>query len=221
LFQIKICGITRVEDAVAAAGYGADAIGLNFYEKSSRYVKPDQAALISDALPAGVCRVGVFVNSPVEDVARIAETAQLDVIQLHGDEPAGMLGELKQWPVIRAFRCRDAGLGLVTDFIDQCNILGAAPAAVLLDAYAEGVYGGTGHRLDWNALSAQSDDLGQPPFILAGGLTPTNVGRAIDTVCPLAVDTASGVESAPGIKDPIMMRDFIAQAVAAFGRRGK
>jgi len=200
--MVKVCGVTSVADALLAAEAGADAIGLNFSPHSPRRVAIDVAATISAALPAGVCRVGVFVDAPREEVRAIAAQVGLDALQFHGSEdPASCAG----WhcKTIKALRVRDA---------DTLARAGAyAVDLILADAYVEGRFGGTGQRVpaDW-LVSVPSERL-----ILAGGLTPDNVADAIRAVRPLAVDVASGVERAPGVKDREKVERFIANAKTA------
>ncbi len=145
MFRIKICGITTPADAAAAAEAGADAIGLNFYPLSPRYVSQIQAEEIIAALPAGVARVGVFVNSPCAEVRTIAIRLKLDQVQIHGDERPSFLGELQGLATIRAFRCGGDVQGVI-DYLDQCDRLACLPQAILIDAHCPGQFGGTGAR---------------------------------------------------------------------------
>jgi phosphoribosylanthranilate isomerase len=217
MFHIKICGITRVDDALAAAQAGADAIGLNFYPASPRFVSPAQAEAIVAAELPGVVKVGLFVGSDAREVCETFDRLKLDLIQLHGDEPPEYLAHLGGRPVMRAFRLGPAGLSPVVTYLDDCRRLGCLPRLVLLDAYTPGVYGGTGEIADW-AVAAEYRAMDQvPPLVLAGGLTPQNVTRAIRSVRPAAVDTASGVESSPGRKDPAAVAAFVRVAREAFG----
>jgi phosphoribosylanthranilate isomerase len=245
LFQVKICGITRAEDALLAADAGADAIGLNFFEGSPRFVTLEAAAAIVNALRSGQGNqrpkvVGVFVNAEPALIFEAMRTLQLDAIQLHGDEPpqaiaalsgmsnlfslGGMAEGRSPLQIVRAFRCRDEGLPTVSEYLCQCEAirpemtggLSTLPHAVLLDAYTPGAYGGTGHVIDWHSVRRDRDLLMGLPLILAGGLTADNVGQAIETAQPDAVDTASGVESSPGVKDASKTRSFVAAARAAF-----
>ena len=213
MFRIKICGITSVEDALLAAEAGADAIGLNFYDKSPRYVTAEKAKEISDALPAGVAKVGVFVNSLPKGIIATVNRVGLTAVQLHGDEGPDFLAGLGKLPVIKAFRCKESTLDSVKAFLDLCGE-SSQPIAVLLDAHAPGNYGGTGQILDWAGLARERNKLLGLPLILAGGLTSQNVAEAISLARPDAVDTASGVESAPGKKDPEKVRPFVAAAKA-------
>jgi phosphoribosylanthranilate isomerase len=200
--RVKICGVTRVADAVHAARAGADAIGLNFFPGSPRCVSLETAAAIAGALPAGVCRVGVFVDAPRDQIAAVAAQVGLDALQFHGAEPRALCGGWDR-KTIKAIR------------VDGPQALAAAadyPVDYLLaDAHVAGQAGGTGRRVPVAWL------VGVPRqrLILAGGLTPDSVAEAVRAVRPAAVDVASGVESAPGIKDPEKVERFIANARTA------
>jgi phosphoribosylanthranilate isomerase len=215
-FQIKICGLTRVEDVREAAAAGADAIGINFYAGSRRFVEPRNAQHLVAAAPRKMTKVGVFVNADVETVCGIYDALGLDLIQLHGDEPPEFLAELGNRPIIRAFRVDDRGLAPVAAYLAECVRLNSRPRAVLLDAYHPNQFGGTGQPADWPTIAAQRHLINEYPLVLAGGLTPQNVATAIKTVQPTAVDTASGVESQPGHKDPDQMQQFVSAARTAF-----
>jgi phosphoribosylanthranilate isomerase len=217
VFQVKICGVTSVGDALAACAAGADALGLNLFSGSKRYVIEEEARRIASALPAEVLKVGVFVNAEAAHVRRCAETLHLDLVQLHGDEPPEYLAQLAGQPVLKAFRLSSDGLASVQQYLNRCRQLDCLPAMVLLDAFQAGEYGGTGLALDWPALADWRKRLPEVGLVLAGGLTPENVAQAIQTVRPSAVDTASGVETAPGIKDPAQMQAYITAARQAFG----
>ncbi|MEX2172927.1 MAG: phosphoribosylanthranilate isomerase [Pirellulaceae bacterium] len=224
MYRIKICGIASTGDALLAAEAGADAIGLNFYEQSPRFVSPQRASEIvaavrRDYAPDRLAIFGVFVNAPAEQVLQ-AVPGEIDV-QLHGDEPAELLAELRQQGIgprslVRAFRSADGNLAAAASYLQTCQRLGALPQAVLLDAHHPGTYGGTGQRLDWKLVRDASDQLAGLPIVLAGGLTPDNVAEAIRAARPAAVDTASGVEASPGKKDAAKVRAFVAQARQAF-----
>jgi phosphoribosylanthranilate isomerase len=229
MFHIKICGITSPEDALGVTLAGADAIGLNFYGRSPRFVKMETARRIVEALDGsrdtpdatsnhphplplshaflrkererGVVKVGLFVDTPAGEVCEIFDDLGLDLVQLHGDQPPGFLTQLGGRPVMRAFRLGPEGLAPVRAYLDECRSLGCLPKLVLLDACTPGAYGGTGQVADWTAAAKYHDDPAFPPLVLAGGLTPANVAAAIRAVRPLAVDVASGVEWAPGRKD--------------------
>jgi phosphoribosylanthranilate isomerase len=218
LFQIKICGITTVDDAVVAVEAGADAIGLNFWPQSKRRVGADTAREISAKL-RDVVRVGVFVNATADDITRTADAVDLDWIQLHGDEPAELLAQLPgQLKVMRAFRCGEDGLKSASLFLSKCRNLERVPDAVLADADAGAEYGGTGRIANWSQIVSERDQLGGVPMILAGGLTPQNVAEAIAATRPDGVDVASGVESRPGVKDAKLVREFIDAARLGFSQ---
>jgi phosphoribosylanthranilate isomerase len=196
--RIKICGITRLADALAAVEAGADALGFNFYEGSPRYVPVKTAADISRQLPSFILRVGVFVNADEDFVMRAIGECGLTLLQFHGEEPPDFclrFGLLS----MKAFRIRDAGsLQLIPQFHTD---------AYLLDAWSPDARGGTGGAFNWD-LAIEAQRFGKPIF-LAGGLTPENVGDAVRRVRPFGVDVASGVESAPGKKDAAKMQAFV------------
>lgn len=194
----KICGITRVEDALVAAEAGADAIGLVFYAKSPRAVSVQQARAIVAALPPFVTTVGLFVNASRCELTEILEAVPLDLLQFHGDEAAADCAGYHR-PYIKALRVRPG-----EDIRARCAEYPQA-AGVLLDTFVAGVPGGTGEAFDWSLVP---DDPGCP-IILAGGLTPENVGRAIRQVRPWAVDVSGGVEAQKGIKDAEKVRAFV------------
>ena len=220
MFRTKICGITGTRDAVGAARAGADAIGLNFYRPSPRFVEPQRAAEIVGALPPDVVKVGLFVNASPREICDSFDRLRLDLVQLHGDEPPELLAELGGRPVMRAFRVGPDGLRPVETYLAECRRRECTPRMVLVDARLKGIFGGTGQVADWEALASYPTDGSMPPLVLAGGLTPDNVAEAVRTVRPAAVDTASGVESAPGRKDPALVRQFVAAALAAFESTG-
>ncbi len=215
MFRIKICGITSSADALLAAEAGADAIGLNFYPPSPRSLTSEQAGEICQQISGTLQRIGVFVNQGEDEIRHCVESLQLDAVQLHGDEPAELIKALHPIPVIRAFRCQEPGLAEVRTSLDALGKIEAMPAAVLLDAHHPGQYGGTGRVLDWQHIDLVDGMIDGCPLILSGGLTPRNVGTAIQQARPWAVDTASGVESEPGHKDPELLRQFMAEAQAA------
>jgi len=201
--RVKICGITRLEDALAAAEAGADALGFNFWPGSKRHVHPEDAQAIIGRLPPFVTPVGVFVNQEPVEVLHLSALARVTVVQLHGDEePRDCAGHVL--PVIKAFR-----IGGPADLAPIARYHRAA--AVLLDAPGEG-FGGSGQTFDW-ALARQAT--GGKPILLAGGLTPENVTAAVRAVRPWAVDVASGVESAPGVKDHDKLARFVRAAKEA------
>jgi phosphoribosylanthranilate isomerase len=201
--RVKICGITRLEDALAAAELGADALGFNLWPGSRRWVRPEAAREMVSRLPPFVTPVGVFVNQAPDEVRRLAAAAGVAVLQLHGDEPPGECLGLGL-PVIKSFR--------VAGPEDLEPIAGyAAAAAVLLDSRSEG-FGGSGRAFDWGLARRVASG---KPLVLAGGLTPDNVAEAVRAVRPWAVDVASGVEASPGVKDRERMARFIRAAKEA------
>ncbi|MCS7304502.1 MAG: phosphoribosylanthranilate isomerase [Thermoguttaceae bacterium] len=215
-FQIKICGITRPQDALWAVGAGADAVGLNFYSRSPRYIWPEDARHLITLLPGELVKVGVFVNADPAEIWQIFEQLGLDWVQLHGDEPPMLLQQLGGLPIIRAFRLGPEGLQPVLEYLERCRYVGRMPDWVLLEGYIPGQYGGTGHVAQWDLCREYAAAEGVPPLVLAGGLNPANVGEAIRSVRPTAVDTASGVELSPGRKDPSLVAEFIRAAREAF-----
>ena len=202
--RVKICGITRPEDALAAAAAGADAIGLVFAE-SPRRVTPRQAAEILAALPPFVTPVALFVNQRPEHIRSVCEPLGIRTVQLHGDEGPEVVDQLHKFCVIKAFR--------IGSRADLAPVAAYASAAILLDARVRGRRGGTGQAFEWSLL----DGFEPPgPLILAGGLGPQNVAEAIRRVRPFADDASSGVERVPGEKDPARVRAFVAAARRAF-----
>ena len=204
IVRSKICGITRVEDALAAAEAGADAIGLVFYPNSPRAVSVQQARSIVAALPPFVSTVGLFVNATRCEINETLEAVALDMLQFHGDEtPADCEGFHRPW--YKALRVRTG-----EDVLRQASrYVGAS--GILLDTYVAGVPGGTGEAFDWSLIPAQLPK----PLILAGGLTPETVQHALSTVQPYAVDVSGGVEVIKGIKDASKIKAFISQVRAA------
>ena len=202
--RVKICGITSLEDAVAAVNAGADALGFMFYERSPRRITVDMAAVIKNALPPFVVRVGVFADA-AENVVRSTMVCGLNALQFHGNEPPEFLKRFSPVTTIKAFRMQNAGsLALLPSY---------NTSAWLLDSYTPAQLGGTGNTFNWD-LACQARKLGRP-IILAGGLTPENVAEAVRKVRPYAVDVSSGVESAPGRKDPAKVAAFIQAAKSA------
>jgi phosphoribosylanthranilate isomerase len=214
---VKICGIRDIEAALAAVEAGADAIGLNFYDRSPRVVAPAVAAAIVShvrALPVGAVEpVGVFVNHSADEIRAIAKRCGLRTIQLHGDEPPDLVAELAaEFRVVKAFRLGDEDLETLARYLEACRRPGASPWACLIDAKVEGMYGGTGHTAPWEMLSREYKMADWPPLILAGGLRPDNVAQAIRAVRPWGVDVAGGVESSLACKDAALVRQFVQNA---------
>jgi phosphoribosylanthranilate isomerase len=197
--RVKICGITRVEDAHAATTAGADAIGLVFYPPSPRRLTLEQARRLRRALPPFVCAVALFVNADPAEVARVIEVVGPDMLQFHGDEPPDYCTQFGM-PYLKACRVRPG-----VDLLEYLRPYADA-AGWLADAYVEG-YGGGGASFDWSAVPLER----ARPLILSGGLSPGNVREAIRRVRPWGVDVSSGVESAKGVKDAAKMAAFIAE----------
>lgn len=196
--RVKICGVTRAEDAIAAAEYGADAIGFVFYESSPRCIKPEVAAEIASFLPPFVSIVGLFVDADPEQVARTLSELPVDVLQFHGAESPAYCEQYDR-PYIKAVRV-EAGTP-VRETVDSY----ASAQGVLLDSYHPVEKGGTGESFDWTLIPI---DLPRP-VILAGGLSPSNVATAVRSVRPYAVDVSSGVEISKGIKSAQKIKAFI------------
>ena len=209
--RVKICGVTTTEDVATCAEAGADAVGVNFHPGSSRYVDPRSAQPLLRSVPPLLNAIGVFVERPFRQVAAIAYQLGLRGVQVHG-EPRPF-EDAFPFSVVPAFRVRDAqSLREIEAFLEACRSAGFLPGAVLVDAFVEGQHGGTGKTAPWDLLK---DFRPIVPLILAGGLTPDNVAEAIRVVRPAGVDVASGVENAPGRKDPRKVRDFVANARGA------
>lgn len=198
VIRSKICGITRIEDALAAVEAGADAIGLVFYGKSPRAVSIEQAAAILQALPPFVTSVGLFVDMPRDELQQLLQRLPLDLLQFHGDEsPADCEGHGR--PYIKALRVRPG------EDVAAAMAPYAGAQGILLDTFVEGVPGGTGASFDWSLVPENA----AKPIILAGGLDAGNVATAIRQVRPYAVDVSGGVEASKGIKDAGKIRAFV------------
>jgi len=197
--RIKVCGITRLEDALAASRLGVDAVGFVFYPKSPRYIEPDKAAAIIRQLPPFVSAVGLFVNPSQEEIADVLKIVPLGVIQLHGDESPEFCKSQRR-RVLKAI-----SVGGKEDLKRASKY----DCPVLLDAKApQGVYGGTGTSFDWSLLDGFTHN---HPLILAGGLNADNIEEALSVRQWFAVDVSSGVEVSPGIKDDTKLCDFVAR----------
>jgi phosphoribosylanthranilate isomerase len=220
MFRIKICGITNIGDAMEAAEAGADALGLNFYPGSIRHITVQRAEELCRHLPSEIIRVGLFVNAPVRQMLELADQLRLDWLQLHGDEPPQYIAQLAPHRVLRAFRQKEPGFRHETAYLEACRHQAVLPAAVLIDAYHSGAYGGTGKTVNWISVPDFKVQVAPLPVVLAGGLRPDNVADAIRIVQPAAVDTASGVEIEPGRKDARLVRAFVEAARMAFGQLG-
>lgn len=206
--RIKVCGVTLSDDAARVAAAGVDFIGFNFWPKSKRYLSPERAPLLASiARGTGTAKiVGVFVNADVDEILAVTKRVDLDIIQLHGDESPELLKKISLavyrpvWKAIAVGSSRDVQ-----------NLDGWSSEALLLDAPTPG-RGGAGAKFDWNLAREARERFPKRNFILAGGLNPENVGAAIQTVQPWAVDVASGIEVGPGIKDPAKLDAFIGAA---------
>ncbi len=202
--KVKICGITNVEDAEVAVRAGADALGFVMYRKSPRFIEPAVARAIVVGLPPFVLPVGVFVNEGAERVRALMDECGFALAQLHGDESALYCQNLGR-PVLKALRLKDRRTFLsLAEFHGRANVRG-----VLIDAFSDQAYGGTGQTVDWTLAQEAARST---PIILAGGLTPANVADAISHVRPYGVDVSSGVEQNPGKKDPDKVKAFIQAA---------
>lgn len=199
--RVKICGITRPEDGIAAALAGADAIGLVFYDRSPRAIDAERARAICAALPAFVTKVGLFVNASHEFVDSMLAAVPLDLLQFHGDENADFCRSFAR-PYLKALRIKP-GMDIAA-----AALAFASAQGLLVDAWHDEQYGGTGATFDWSLLGTA---VSSERLVLAGGLNPANVAQAITQVRPWAVDVSSGVESAPGIKDKGRIEQFISE----------
>jgi phosphoribosylanthranilate isomerase len=196
--RVKICGITRVEDALIAVQSGADAIGLVFYKESPRFVTIETARAIAAALPPFVSVVGLFVNASRANIDEVLAQTHLDILQFHGDETAADCMQFNL-PYFKAIRVKGD-----TNLVQYASEFSGAKA-LLLDAHSDAAYGGTGLTFDWSLIPKNLPK----PIILAGGLTPQNVGEAIGQVLPYAVDVSGGVEQGKGIKDAAKIAAFM------------
>lgn len=203
--KVKICGITNLEDALVSAKFGADALGFNFYVKSPRYITPENAREIVEQLPENVLKVGVFVNESLEKIIEIAQTANLDALQLHGEETPEFARELKQktsLEIIKAFR--------VSPEFKPEDVLKYETDAILLDAYNPKEHGGTGETFDWEIAKKVQEIF--PKMYLAGGLNHDNVHLAVRSINPFAVDVCSGIEGTKGEKDKVKLINFLTKS---------
>jgi len=208
MVRIKICGVTTPEDARLASELGADAIGLNFYPQSPRFVSSVAAATIIRALPAFTVPIGVFVGMELRRVTAVAFQLGLRGVQTYENHFTSE--DTFPFAFIPAFRVRDnKDLDAICRFLDAARDRNRTPAAILIDSHVEGKLGGTGHRAPWELIANYQLHV---PVILAGGLTPENVAEAIALVEPWAVDVASGVEASPGHKDPSKIAYFVENA---------
>jgi phosphoribosylanthranilate isomerase len=202
--RVKVCGVRRIQDAVLATDLGASAVGLVFWPGSPRYIDPYRARAIAAALPPGVMPVGVFVDQPTEFVMGVARLIPLGAVQLHGSETVESFAPLAQ-RVIKAVPVTESFAAVDLDLLPPY-------VTVLLDAHDPVLRGGTGRTIDWSVAAAVA---ARRRTILSGGLTPANVAEAVERVRPYMVDVSSGVESSPGVKDPVKLRRFFAALGAA------
>ncbi len=198
MIRVKICGITNLNDANLCVSLGAWALGFIFYKKSPRYIGPDKAKKIIESLPPFLVPVGVFVNQEEESIKDIAHFCGIRTLQFHGEETPRFCKKFKQYKIIKTFRVRD-------DF-NLKDLRNYPVDAFLFDSYKEGLYGGTGTKFSWGLI--KSIHKLKQSIILSGGLNASNVNQAIEEINPYAVDLASGVEEAPGIKSPKALREF-------------
>jgi phosphoribosylanthranilate isomerase len=203
---VKVCGITRVSDARQAVEEGVDALGFVFWSKSPRFIAPERAAEIVSTLPARVLAVGVFVNESVDGIADVVARSGVGTVQLHGDEPPAYAAALA-WPLWRAVTVDDA---------EEAARVWPAETMLLVDASDRERRGGTGTVVDWPRAATIAR---MRRVVLAGGLTPENVGDAIRVVQPYGVDVSSGVEEAPGVKNSDKVARFLARARSACGKQ--
>ncbi|MDP0491475.1 MAG: phosphoribosylanthranilate isomerase [Verrucomicrobiota bacterium JB023] len=198
--SLKVCGITSEDDATRLVRHGVAALGVNFWPRSKRYCDPAEARVFLPSLAGQILRVGVFVNNARELAPGLLADNSIDAVQLHGDETLAELAHFLELgvPTIRAVALTPEGLpsGLVESLAES-----STPSALLLDAHAPGVYGGTGRTIDWEAAAQAVQDCLPIPVFLAGGIKPENARRALEVTRPAGLDVASGSESAPGVKD--------------------
>ncbi len=202
MVKVKICGITNLKDALAAVGAGCDALGFVFYKKSPRYITPAKAAGIIRCLPAGIIKIGVFVDASEKTIKRISTVCRLDLLQFHGHETAGFCKKFRGLKIIKAFRIRNKE--------DLACVLDYKVFAYLFDAFSRSGFGGTGKKFDWKLLR----HLKKPtrPVFLSGGLTARNVGKAISLLHPDWVDACTSLEATPGKKNHKKLKAFISRA---------
>ncbi len=197
MVKVKVCGITNIEDALKAVYYGAYALGFVFYKKSPRYVSPSRARKIIEALPPFITPVGVFVNQKERAVMDVCRFTRIKTVQFHGDEKPVYCKRFKDFKIIKAFR---VGTVFFPEMVNKYKV-----DSYLFDTYQEDVHGGTGKKFNWDKISKYKFD---KPVVLSGGLNPDNIKEAIEQVNPFAVDVSSGLEKAPGIKNPRLIRSF-------------
>ena len=221
MFRTKICGITSVDDCQACIDAGAEAIGLNFYPASPRFLNASEtvAAEISEHAQGNLSTVGLWVNADISEIVGTADSLNLNYVQLHGDEDPAYIKRLASLlgntGILKAFRLGRDDASSILDFVSACEIFGVKLTGIIVDAYDPESYGGTGKTLDWKSFNLLNPLLEGYWIILAGGLSDSNVAEAIRAARPYGVDVASGVESEPGRKDPKKVRAFVANTIAA------
>lgn len=221
MFRTKICGITSVNDCQACIDAGAEAIGLNFYPPSPRFLDASEniAADISEHAQGNLSTVGLWVNAEISEVVATADALNLKYVQLHGDEDPAYIKRLASLlgttGILKAFRLGRDNAASILDFVSACEIFGVKLSGIIVDAYDPENFGGTGKTLDWNSFESLTPLFEGYPLILAGGLSDLNVAEAIHAAKPYGVDVASGVEVEAGRKDPEKVRAFVANALAA------
>jgi len=199
MVRIKICGITNKQDAIEASGLGADMLGFILYRDSKRYIEPKKIRDVLNEVPDTIAKVGVFVDENAKKVIEIAQDCSLDMLQFHGKESPEYCAQFKDsYKIIKAFRIQDK------KSLESIN--GYDVDYYLLDTHIDGLKGGTGKTFDWKLIEGYEL---LKPVILSGGLTPENVGSAIQNVAPYGVDVSSGVEASPGKKDLKLMKEFV------------
>lgn len=202
MVKVKICGITNLKDAKDAIAAGCDALGFVFYKKSSRYISPEEAKALIRQLPAGVIKVGVFVNAGEKAIRNISGFCRLDILQFHGDQTPKFCSRFKGYKIIKAFRVKDK--------IDFKRIAGYNTFAYLFDTFSKSKFGGSGKKFNWGALRILEDV--KKNIFLSGGLNEKNVKEAIRLIRPDWVDVSTSVESFPGKKDYQKIKKFITAA---------
>lgn len=222
MFHIKICGVRQPVDVPAIKNCGGEAIGLNFFRPSVRFLDPDSPQTLElsrAARAAGLMRIGVFVNETPEAIAMVADKVGLDAIQLHGDETIEMAQEVAAQTGLKVIRAIKLQTGEMSPEAISAKVAPwiAAGCHLLLDADAGGAHGGSGQTLDWPSIGAWADQNGAVSWTLAGGLTPENVGDAIEETGVQSVDVSSGVEETRGIKSEWLIRRFVVEGRAAMG----
>lgn len=200
MVKVKICGITNLPDALYSIKAGCDALGFVFYKKSRRYISPQKAKNIIRFLPAGIIKIGVFVNAKAKAIGHIAKSCKLDILQFHGSETPKFCSKFKGYKIIKAFRIKDK--------LDLQNISRYKTFAYLFDTFEKRKFGGTGMQFNWKLLKNIKDYIKRPVF-LSGGINTRNVTGAMNTVHPDWIDVSSAVENKPGKKNHKKIKRFL------------